>query len=277
MNVRRLLLEHRWLWSTFVAFLLIALIAGGWLLCPRQNAVTDTTWQQVQLSRTLRVGLDASFPPFEYINEDSGEIIGYDVDLARLIGEQLWVEVKLINSGFDGLYPALKAGRFDCIISAFPYDPLLTRDVGFSMAYFQAGLTLVTQDDETDIARIEDLEGRTLAVEWGATGDVKGRELQRQLKGLALALYATPDEVLRAVQQGEADAALVDAVSAYQATSYYPSLRIVQEKITDEPYVIVVPLNSPQLLEAINEILSGFHADSTLIRLREKWLQSERP
>jgi len=232
----------------------------------------DEVWLRVQEEGVLRVGLDASYPPFEYIDEQTGEIVGYDVDVARMIGARLGVEVELINAGFDGLYPALKVGRFDCVISAFPYDPLLTRDVGFSMAYFQAGLALVTRSDELNITVVEDLGGHTLAVEWGAAGDVKGRELQRRLKDLALTPYATPSEALEAVQRQEVDAALVDAVSVYQATHHNPSLRIAQEKVTDEAYVILVPLDSPQLLAAIDEILARFHADSTLVRLRERWL-----
>ena len=264
-----------WAVAVAAAILLTLLVIAG-LLWQRRGTSVDEAWQRVQLSGVLRVGLDASYPPFEYIDGETGEIVGYDVDLARLIGKELGVEVELINAGFDGLYPALKMGRFDCVISAFPYDPLLTRDVGFSMAYFQAGLTLVTSADKMDIATVEDLRGRTLAVEWGAEGDVEARKLQKRLEGLALALYPTPREALEAVRQGKADAALVDAVSAYQATYRDSSLRIAQEKITDEPYVILVPLDSPQLLEAINEALAKFHADGTLLRLREKWLQSER-
>ena len=71
-------------------------------------------------------------------------------------------------------------GRFDCVISAFPYGPLLTRDVAFSTPYFQAGLALVTRGDELAPTSVDSLGGHTLAVEWGAEGDVKGRELQRR-------------------------------------------------------------------------------------------------
>ncbi|MEA3345372.1 MAG: ABC transporter substrate-binding protein [Chloroflexota bacterium] len=262
---------RRWPWA--LAAILLAGLLGGWLLWRGRRPPVDEVWQRVQRSGVLRVGLDASYPPFEYVDQETGEILGYDVDLAMLIGEKLGVEVELINAGFDGLYPALKMGRFDCVISAFPYDPLLTRDVSFSIPYFQAGLMLVVRAGEADIATIEDLQDRTLAVEWGGAGDVKGRELQKRLGDLSLAPYATPGEALDAVRRGEADGALVDSVSAYQATQHDPSLRIAQEKITDEPYVILVPPNSPKFLEAINGSLAEFRADSTLTRLREKWLQ----
>jgi len=272
MRLSDLRLKGTWYRAVIAVAVLLALAVGRRHWWQRQKTSVDETWERVQLSGVLRVGLDPSYPPFEYTDDHTGEIVGYDVDLAQLLGEQLGLEVAIVNAGFDGLYPALKVGRFDCIISAFPYDPLLTRDVGFSMAYFQAGLALVTPGDQSDIAAVGDLEGHTLAVEWGAGGDVKGRELQRRLRDLTLAPYATPSEALEAVQRGQADAALVDAVSAYQATHNHPSLRIAQERITDEAYVVLVPLDSPQLLEAINEILARFHADSTLVRLRDKWL-----
>ena len=121
-----------WAVAVAAAILLTLLVIAG-LLWQRRGTSVDEAWQRVQLSGVLRVGLDASYPPFEYIDGETGEIVGYDVDLARLIGKELGVEVELINAGFDGLYPALKMGRFDCVISGFPYDPLLTRDVGFSM------------------------------------------------------------------------------------------------------------------------------------------------
>jgi polar amino acid transport system substrate-binding protein len=270
-RVGDLSLRGRWHWVVTAMTVLVALVLGG-LLWQRREASVDETWRQVQLSGVLRVGLDASYPPFEYIDEETGEILGYDVDLARLIGDQLGVETELINSGFDGLYPSLKVGHFDCVISAFPHDALLTRDVGFSMPYFQAGLALVIRDSKLDIATVEDLGGHTLAIEWGASGDVKARELQRRLRDVTLAPYATASAALEAVAQGETDAALVDAVSAYQAMHPHPSLRIVQEGVTDESYVILVALNSPELLGAINDILDDLHDDSTLVGLRERWL-----
>lgn len=275
MKANSLQLRRRWfsrpITRIAMAISLLVLIVGGWQLWQARINSLDETWHRVQLSGVLRVGLDASYPPFEFVDGDTGEIRGYDADLANLIGEQIGVEVDLVNSGFDGLYPALRAGRFDCVISAFPYDPFLTRDVSFSMAYFQAGLALVTRLDGVDINDIEELRDSSLAVEWGSGGDVKGRELRKRLGSLILLPYATPDEALEAVQRGKADATLVDAISAYQAVRSDPSLRITQEKITDESYVIVVPPGSPQLLEAINETLSHCHADSTLLKLQEKW------
>jgi polar amino acid transport system substrate-binding protein len=163
-------------------------------------------------------------------------------------------------------------GRFDCVISAFPYDSLLTHDVGFSVPYFQAGLALVVSDDAIDITTVDDLGGRQLAVEWGATGDVTARQLQAELSNLHVVAHATASAALESVATGAVDAALVDAVSAYQSLRAYTELRIVQEGVTDESYVILVPHDSPELLKAINDVLDDLHDESTLVALRQKWL-----
>lgn len=254
-----------------VVVVVMALAIAGLIRNHRKPAV-DENWRQVRRSGVLRVGLDASYPPFVYVDAHSGEILGYDVDLAHLIGERLGLEVELINSGFDGLYPALEVGRFDCVISAFPYDSLLTHDVRFSVPYFQAGLALVVADDAIDIATVDDLEGQQLAVEWGAMGDVRARELQARLSGLLVVPHSTASAAVESVATGAADAALVDGVSAYQSLRSYPELRIVQEGITDESYVILVSRDSPQLLDAINDVLDDLLDDSTLVALRQKWL-----
>jgi ABC-type amino acid transport substrate-binding protein len=251
--------------------LLVALAAVR-LFWAHPEPPVDENWQQVRRSGVLRVGLDASHPPFEYVDAHTGELLGYDVDLAHLIGERLDLEVELTNSGFDGLYPALDAGRFDCIISAFPYDSLLTHDVRFSVPYFQAGLALVVADDAIDIASVDDLTGQRLAVEWGATGDVRAGELRSRMRDLVVLRYPTANAALESVVAGAADAALVDAVSAYQSLQSYAALRVVQEGITDESYVILVSRDSPILLDAINDVLDDLRDDSSLEALRRKWL-----
>ena len=109
----------------------------------------DGTLEHVQATGELRVGLDASFPPFESLDAN-GNIVGFDPDLARAIAGKLGAEPVFVNIGFDGLYDALLADRVDVIISGLPYDPRRTQDVIYSQPYFNAGQVLVVRaDDET--------------------------------------------------------------------------------------------------------------------------------
>jgi len=264
-------LKGRWrrIW-TAAALALLAVITGILLWRTVQRG-EDEVWARIQRSGVWRVGMDPSFPPFESLDE-SGQLVGYDVDLARAIAARWGVEVSFQGIGFDGLLPALWADKADSVISALPLDPRMTRDVAYSVPYFEAGLLLVVAEGTTDIAAPDDLAGRRLAVEWGSEGDVQGRELRRRLPGLTLLPFPHPQDALAAVAEGEADAALVDAVTLRQFRREHGSVRAVGEPVVSVPYVIAVPRQAPRLLAAVNEALSALRDDGTLARLEEKWL-----
>lgn len=247
-----------------------------WYTLARSGKGADETWARIQREGVMRVGTDPSWPPFEYIDESTGEIVGLDIDLAQTLGQRLGVAVEFINVGFDSLYDALYAGRFDAIISALPYDPLLVGDVAYSISYFNAGQVLVTRISEAAKQRsseVNDLAGKRLGVEWGSEGDVVGRRLQKEIEGLSLQTYLASEAALRALKEGEVEAAIVDAVSAYQFIAREGGVQVIGDPLTDELYVIAVRLDSPLLLKAINEALVGMREDGTLERLQRKWFR----
>ena len=257
-----------------VLLLVVALAITTWTMtaCPWLGGKEDRSLARVRQAGVLRVGLDASYPPFEEIDETTGEIRGFDVDLARELGRRLGIEVEIVNSGWDGLYDALEAGRFDAVISGLVYDPWQTDRVAYSISYFNAGQVLVVREDEEAIAHVNDLRGRTLGVEVGSEGDVQGHELRKRLRDLTLCPYPTPTDVLNAVKQGEVDAGLVDAISARQFIRTEGGVRIVGPPVSDELYVVAVRLEDQALLKAINAALVEMRDDGTLSRLADKWL-----
>ncbi len=254
----------------------LTIAMGTMTACPWLGGKEDRSLVRVRQAGVLRVGLDASYPPFEEIDGATGEIRGFDVDLARELGRRLGVEVEIVNSGWDGLYDALEAGRFDAVISGLVYDPWQTDRVAYSISYFNAGQVLVVREDaredEEAIAQVGDLKGRTLGVEVGSEGDVQGHELRKRLRDLTLRPYPAPTDVLRAVRQGEVDAGLVDAISARQFIRTEGGVRIVGPPVSDELYVVAVRLEDQALLKAINAALVEMRDDGTLSRLADKWL-----
>jgi polar amino acid transport system substrate-binding protein len=243
--------------------LLIALL---WLLLAPRD---DGTLAQIQRRGTLRVGLDASFPPFETIDQN-GQIVGLDVDLARIIAADLGVETELVNIGFDGLYDALLARRVDMVISGLPYDPRWTQDVAYTRPYFNAGQVLVTGTDDPPIKAVKDLAGRTVAVEWGSQADMEGRRLVEEIEEITLLRRPTAAEALEAVLGGQADAAIVDGVSGLSAES--GGLTVVTY-LTDEWYAAAVHIDSRALLKAVNQTLARLEESGEMARLQTGWLQ----
>ena len=235
---------------------------------------------EIQRRGTLRVGLDASFPPFETIDEQ-GQIVGLDVDLAREIAADLGVEVELVNIGFDGLYDALLARRADIIISGLPYDPRWTEDVAYTHNYFNAGQVLVTDMDAEHGVVVQplvapgrvggdgDLAGRAVAIEWGSQADMEGRRLAEELENLTLLRQPTAAEALAALAAGQAEAAIVDGVTAHSAAANV--LRPVTY-LTDEWYAAAVHGESRELLAAVNQTLTRLEESGEMAEIQARWL-----
>ena len=236
----------------------------------------DSTWERVQETGVLRVGMDASFPPFESIAAD-GSLVGFDVDLAREVSQRLGVKPHFVaNLPYDGLYDALTAGRVDVVISALAVDPARTADFAYSNPYFDAGYVLVVRQREEAIHSMGDLSNRTLAVVLGTPGDREARERARRSSDLVVVQYGAPARAMDAVRTGETDAALVDRVSALKAVGAGRPVTVVGDPVVGVPYAVAMRDDSRRLLRAINNALTAMEEDGTLDRLVAEWLRDER-
>lgn len=257
--------RHRW-----PLFLFFILHISSFIFFTACNP-TDDSWQRIQNSGVLVVGLDPTFPPFE--NADTGELHGLDVDLARAVGQELGVAVEFRYFGYDGLYDALATEQVDVLISALVVDISKTRDFAYSDPYFNAGQFLVTHENQVEaISGVADLAGRTVAVELGSEGHVQATQWARQVRDLTITPLPTADDALWLVLQGEADTAVVDQVSARLYAQNAPQLRLSTEPITVEPYAIVTRSEDETLLNQLNNALLRLQENGQLAHLTQRWL-----
>jgi ABC-type amino acid transport substrate-binding protein len=225
----------------------------------------------------LPVCTDPSWPPFESIDEGTGRLQGFDVDLARLLASNLTgdatpdgVHAKFVTVGFDSLYDALLSDRCDVVLSALPYEPMRTEDVAYSMAYFNGGLVIVIPEETADIKDVEDLADRVVGVEWGFVPEGDSRQ-RLFLQNLGVRRYATAVEALRALQAGEVEAVVVNRISALTYLRDCEGLRIAGEPIADLNYVIPLRPEDFRLIEEVNRVLLEMREDGTLEELQSKW------
>lgn len=245
-------------------------------------AKQDPYLRQIQKSGVLRVGIDPSWPPFEFVDEQ-GQVAGLDVELAQAIGDQLGVKTQFFVSGWEGLYDALRTGQFDAAISALPYDPWRTRTVAYSLSYFNAGPVIVAPAGENGVDEPQDLRGRVVHVEFGSEGEVQARRLQKQVPDLTVTSHDTAQEALAALAERAGGAAIVDAVSArlfirqdsrcgeLHGSELY-CLRVVGEPLYEEPYVIAVHIEARSLQRAIDQALNDLRESGELDALLDRWL-----
>ena len=232
----------------------------------------DRTWRAIQEKGAWRVGMDPSFPPFEMLDEE-GHPIGYDVDLAQAIADQLGIQLEIVPMGFDGLLDAVQVGRVDSVISALPFDPRLTQDVRYTSSYFEAGTRLVVLEGSA-IQSVEDLAGRQVAVEWGSAGDAEVRKLQRSDPTIERLPLPTPEDAVAALLAVDSDALVVDGVTLRLAQGQGSRIVAIGPPFESDPYVIALPLHARLLQEAIEAALTTLRDEGVLEELEQRWFSA---
>ncbi len=180
--------------AIFIALALLAVLA--WI---GQQHPPDTYLQAIQRSGTLRVGLDPTYPPFESLS--GGQYAGYDVDLAKAIGNDLGVKVDFVPLALDTQYDALAANKVDMLISALPFIYERQKEVRYSQPYYQSGQVIAVRPGNTAIKTEADLQGKRVGVELGSNGDTDARQLARTtLPSMqVISNYHSADEALDAL------------------------------------------------------------------------------
>jgi ABC-type amino acid transport substrate-binding protein len=235
-----------------------------------RTAPDDETLAAIKQRGTVRIGMDASYPPFESVEGD--HYVGYDVDLASDITKRLGAKPEFANIGVDGLYDALAVKRVDVLISALPYIPEFTKAYSYSVTYFEAGQVLVVRRGEAAVREVADLANKRVGVELGSDGDTEARRLTATIVGLQVnSVYRSPSEALEAVTTGEVDAAIVDSVSALGYIKREGRLEIVGEPVTSQPYYVAVRADDSRLLEVINQTIAEARSNGELAQLADKW------
>jgi polar amino acid transport system substrate-binding protein len=256
-----------------LVIVLVGVLGLAWIVFGSKPRVEDRAWEQIQQSGVLRVGMDAAYPPFEDVNAEN-QIVGFDVDLANELGRRMGVEMQFINIAYDGLYDALLTGQVDILISALVAAPEFAGKANFSTPYFNLGDYLVVPLD-SPIQQMDDLESHVLAVESGSGGDVEARKWERRLASLTVIRAADPGAALAAVLSGEADAALVDGVTARLGVGQHPELALAAN-VDESLIAAAVHPESGILLDRVNEVLDAMLADGAVSTLIETWFGPQR-
>lgn len=220
----------------------------------------------------LKVATEAGFMPFEYVDASTGELMGFDMDLIRAIGEVLGLEVKIDNISWDGLIPALLNGNYDALIAGITITPERQDAVDFSEPYFESVLTIVTKNG-VEVTGLDGLKGKIAAVQINTTGDFAASDLADAGELKNVSRYDTVADAMQAVIIGAADVVIIDlpVANAYLAANPAAPLHHVGPVADNEFYGIAINKNNKALLEQINQALNELKANGTYEQIYQKW------
>ncbi|MGB9826919.1 MAG: basic amino acid ABC transporter substrate-binding protein [Thermosphaera sp.] len=209
------------------------------------------------VKKVLRVGTSPDFPPFEYINETTNEIVGIDIDLIKLVAQKIGYEVEIVSIDFDGLIPALQAGQIDVIASGMTITEERSKVVDFSIPYWEANQAiLVVKDSQFKPGGLGDLNGKTVGVQTGTTAEIIVTEyISNTSANIVVKSYTSYILATQDLLNGRIDAVIVDEpVGKTLGEMYNVEITAVIE--TGEKYGFAVRKGNTELLNAINEALS---------------------
>jgi polar amino acid transport system substrate-binding protein len=224
---------------------------------------------------TLRFGVAYPDPPFNGMGDDHG---GLDVDLVDAIGVALGSSVSLIayrGSDFDGIFDALTAGAYDCVIAGTTVTPDRERLAAFAPPYLVSGQSLAVDIERFPRVRsIDDLAGLTIGVQQGNTSQPIAERLVAQGKAGAVHVYeyGSIRAALSDLTTGGCDAFMKLAPVLTELIREVQDVEVVQRGLSREEIAIAVALGDDSLLERIAGAQTELEADGTLQRLRRKWL-----
>ncbi|WP_114811809.1 ABC transporter substrate-binding protein [Paraburkholderia kururiensis] len=161
---------------------------------------------------TIRFGVDASYPPFESKASD-GKLVGFDIDLGNEICARLKAKCVWVENDFDGMIPALKAKKFDGVLSSMSMTPQRAEQIAFSSKLFNTPTRLVAKKGSGLKPTPESLAGKSVGVEQGTIQETYAKTYWEP-KGAKVVPYQNQDQVYADLLSGRLDAALQDAVQA---------------------------------------------------------------
>jgi len=219
------------------------------------------------------VATDATWPPMEYVDETTKEIVGFDVDLMAAIAEAGGFSYEFKNTAWDGIFAGLASGKYDAVMSSVTITDERKKQMDFSKPYINAGQILVVPKATTGVSKVEDLKGETVGTQIGTTGAFA----VEKVAGVKLKEYDEIGLAFEDLVNGRLGGVVADtpvaADFALQNESYKGKLKVVGEPFTDEYYGIAVQLGNSAVLEAINRGIDKVVGTAKYAEIEKEWLR----
>lgn len=237
----------------------------------------DTSLTDVQEKGELILGLDDSFPPMGY-RDENGDIVGFDIDVATAVCEVLGVELKLQPIDWKSKEMELNTGNIDCIWNGMSVSAEREEQMSLSIPYLDNHMALVVMPD-SGISTVADMQGKNLAVQTGSTAEeALEAEDGAELKAAVANVNGFDDNLaaLMDLESGASDAVLIDDVVAnYLIATSGKNMVVLDDFLYAENYAIGFRKDDVALTEAVNTALRTLRDNGKLAEIATKWFGSD--
>lgn len=249
----------------YVLLLLIAVLTAA---CTNEGTPATTG------ENTLIMGLDDTFAPMGFRN-DKGELVGFDIDLAKEVGKRINKEIKFQPIDWSMKETELNAGNIDLIWNGYTITEGRKKEVAFTSPYLANSQILVTLAD-SPVETIADLEGLVVSTQAESSALDAARAktgFVESLKNGEIIQFSTNNEAFNDLEAGRSDAIVVDEVLAryYMNQNGEEKYKVLEENLGPEEFGIGLRKTDTELLKEINGALEDIKNDGTYDEIYNKW------
>ena len=216
-------------------------------------------------AETLRVGSETVYPPFEFLDSNSGKYVGFDIDLIDEVAKRAGFEPQILSMGLDGLIPALMSGSIDVAVSALTITPERAAKVDFTKPYYESGLSIVARKDDASIKGVKGLENKVLCAEIGSSGSV----FMSKIKGAKIRTFNSAGEAFlqgpRGHRQRQARQRVLPDSEGLRQRREVPGV------LKAENYGFAIRKGDDKLRARLDKVLDEIRADGTYDKIYAKW------
>lgn len=252
-------------WAGLLLIPTLALAACG----DKEEKAVDTE----KTKESYTVGVDITFPPFEYENE-KGERVGIDIDIMNAIAKDQNFELKFEPMDFKSIIPAVQTKQVDIAIAGMSINEDRKKVVDFTEPYFEAGITLAVKEDDKKINEIKDLKGKKVAVKKGTVSAEYAESVKEEYRFETVTFDDSPS-MFQDVKNGNSDALLEDypVISYAIAQDKKMGLKVVGERLTGDNYgIAVLKGKNEELLKKLNDGLKNIKDNGEYEKILDTYL-----
>lgn len=228
----------------------------------------EETKEEAAVGGVLVMGTNAEFPPYEFYEDN--DIVGIDVEIAKAIAEKMGMELQIEDMAFDAIIPAVTSGKADFGAAGMTVTEERQRSVEFTDTYANSNQVAIVKED-SDIAGSADLEGKTIGVQLGTTGDA----LATELKDATVERYNKGLEAVQSLTQGKIDAVVIDQATAQAFVKKTEGIKILEEKMSEEEYAIAIKKGNTDLVEKMNAAIAELKSEGKIDEIVAKYMDAE--
>jgi polar amino acid transport system substrate-binding protein len=221
--------------------------------------------------RTINIGSDTTYPPMETINDATGEVEGFEVDVMNALCERLNCTANFITTNWDGIFIALAQGEFDMVVSGVTITEERDKEMDFSLPHIITSQAIMTRVADEGLI-LEDFTGEGSTLLLGSQIGTTNAALAEELVGRdRVKLFDAFQAALLALQNGDINGVVIDGTSAGAYEQEFAGELVVNiVGLTSEPLGLVFPEGS-ELVEVFNAGIEAMKADGSLKELTEQY------